>query len=129
MVRLRSLRTNEPQLNLSYWDLGPMKLGYRDMGPLKLGYWDPPYTPLLVSESHTCPKSGNFDNPGIYGKASTIPAESVSPENAGMVGFRHFRQCRHICQNRSTAAFISRRSTDGCKYNFHASTFTTTMNS
>ena len=33
-----------------------------------------------------------FDNPGNSGKASTIPAESVSPENAGMVGFRHFRQ-------------------------------------
>ncbi len=44
-----------------------------------------------------------FDNPGISCKASAIPAESVSPENAGMVGFRHFRQFRHICQNGSTA--------------------------
>ena len=27
-----------------------------------------------------------FDNPGNSGKASTIPAEFVYPENAGMVG-------------------------------------------
>ena len=40
-----------------------------------------------------------FDNPGNSGKASTIPAEFVSPENAGMVGFRHFRQFQQICRD------------------------------
>ncbi len=49
---------------------------------------------------HTYPKS-EIDNPGISGKAWTIPAESVSPEYAGMVrlSFRHFRQFRQICRN------------------------------
>ena len=36
-----------------------------------------------------------FDNTGNSGNASTIPAECVSAENAGMVGFRQSRQFRH----------------------------------
>ncbi len=37
-----------------------------------------------------------FDNPGIFGNASTNPADSIAAVNAGIVGVRQSRQFRQI---------------------------------
>ena len=52
-----------------------------------------------LSEEHTFQEI--FDNPGDSGKVSTIPTAIVSPEKAGMVGFRHL--CLHCRRYRSIA--------------------------
>ena len=60
----------------------------------------------------------NFDNPGIFGNASTIPADSISAVNAGIVGFpqylRQFRQCSWNCRDCRRFAGIA-----GIVKNFH----------
>ena len=54
-----------------------------------------------------------FGNPGISGKASTIPAESVSPEYAGRVGFRHFKDIKWLL---NTFEYLSELSKNCRKY-------------
>ena len=55
-----------------------------------------------------------FDNSGIFGNASTILAESVSTEIAGIVESRPFRQtCQHWrdCRNNLLSTMLSTSST------------------
>ena len=55
------------------------------------------FSAMYTNASHPCcihiQNMKNFDNPGIFGNASTIPADSISAVNAGKSS-RKCRNCR-----------------------------------